>query len=192
MGIRAYLSRIYQNLCPTTLITNITANKTKNILYIKEIIVWYTKQSLEGQTMRRTPIEYLREIYRSYEEGLPIVGPTHLSKAMNVNKATAYEALNNLAKMGWGTYVKGKGFVLNERGIEVARIALRKHRLLECYLADTLEISLGDICDEVSIIDTHVGDAVILALEERYGEEKKCPCGNEIPKNRKEGKSHEQ
>lgn len=137
--------------------------------------------------MRRTPLEYLRVIYRNYEEGLPIVGPTHISKTMGVNKATAYEALNNLAKLGWGTYIKGKGFVLNEKGIEVAKLALRKHRLLECYLADTLEMSFEDVCDEVSIFDSHVGEAVILALEERYGAKKLCPCGNEIPKQEKEG-----
>jgi DtxR family Mn-dependent transcriptional regulator len=137
--------------------------------------------------MRRKPLEYLREIYRIYEEGLPIVGPTHISRIMGVNKATAYEALNNLVKIGWGTYIKGKGFLLNEEGIQVAKLALRKHRLLECYLADTLGMSFEDICDEVSIFDSHVGDAVISALEERYGTERLCPCGNEIPKQEKEG-----
>lgn len=137
--------------------------------------------------MRNRQMEYLREIYRVYEDGLPVIGPTHLSRIMGINKATAFEALNNLEKLGYGRYIKGKGLVLTEKGIEVAKMALRKHRLLECYLDDTLGQSLGDICYEVSIFDSHVGDALFLALEKRYGEKKMCPCGNEIPEQKEEG-----
>ncbi len=134
--------------------------------------------------MGHTPEEYIREVYRIHEQGMPLVGPTELAKVMDIGKATAYEALNNLADHGYGTYIKGKGLMLNETGIEEAESAMRRHRLLECYMADTLDLSSKDICSEVSHIDCHIGTVLIEALESKYGKNKICPCGNEIPERR--------
>ena len=102
--------------------------------------------------------KYLKEIYRAYEKGIPIVGPTYMGKTIGVNKATAYQALQKLASTGYGMYLKNKGFVLNENGKKYAKILMRKHRLLECLIVETFGLSPCEACREASNIDALLGE----------------------------------
>ncbi|MEA2055195.1 MAG: metal-dependent transcriptional regulator [Candidatus Thermoplasmatota archaeon] len=128
-----------------------------------------------------TDSKYLKEVYRAYEKGVPLVGPTYLGKVVGVNKATAYQSLQKLARMNYGTYIKNKGFVVNNRGKENARILIRRHRLLECLIVDTLGLSPCEACREAGNIDTFMGKHFDMALERKYSDRHLCPCGNEIP-----------
>ncbi|MBW1933921.1 MAG: hypothetical protein JRI56_13280 [Deltaproteobacteria bacterium] len=46
-----------------------------------------------------TESKYLKEVYRAYENGIPVVGPTYIGTMLGVNKTTAYQALQKLVKM---------------------------------------------------------------------------------------------
>jgi len=124
---------------------------------------------------------YIKEIYRAYEDGIPLVGPTYISKALKVSKSTAQHMLKNLASMGYGRYIEGKGFVLNERGMEVARKMIRKHRIIECFFASNFAMAAPRACEEAGRIDAFIGDEVVEMMNEHFHYEK-CPCGKEIPK----------
>ncbi|RLF63648.1 MAG: metal-dependent transcriptional regulator [Thermoplasmata archaeon] len=125
--------------------------------------------------------KYLKEIYRAYEKGIPVVGPTYIGNAIGVNKATAYQALQKLASMDYGTYIKNKGFVLNERGKEDGKRLMRRHRLLECMIVETFGLPPHEACMEAGNIDAFVGEKLNIVLEKKYDGRKTCPCGNEIP-----------
>jgi len=125
--------------------------------------------------------KYLKEIYRAYEKGIPVVGPTYIGKVIGVNKATAYQALQKLASMDYGIYLKNKGFVLNDKGKKDAKILMRKHRLLECMIVETFGLSPCEACKEASNIDALMGEKLSVALEKKYDGRRICPCGNEIP-----------
>ncbi|MCD6447601.1 MAG: metal-dependent transcriptional regulator [Thermoplasmata archaeon] len=124
---------------------------------------------------------YMKEIYRAHENGMPVVGPTYLARAIGVSKSTAHHMLKNMERMGYGRYIERKGFVLNERGMEEARKIMRKHRLLESFLATIFSLSPEKACMEADKIDAYAGDELIEMIEEKYNYEC-CPCGNEIPK----------
>lgn len=124
---------------------------------------------------------YLKEIYRAYEEGIPLVGPTQISKALNVSKSTAHHMLKNMASMGYGIYMERKGFMLNEKGMEMARRIMRKHRIIESFLVSTFSMSACQACEEADRIDGCIGDDVVKMMEKRFNYTK-CPCGKEIPK----------
>lgn len=123
---------------------------------------------------------YVMEVYRAYEKGLPIVGPTYISKALNVSKSSACQALKNLAKKGYGKYIERKGFVLNSRGIEEAKKIIKKHRLLECFLAEIFSLDATQACIEASKIDVFASEKLIELIEEKFNYSY-CPCGNKIP-----------
>lgn len=128
-----------------------------------------------------TESKYLKEAYRAYENGIPVVGPTYIGAATGVNKATAYQALQKLVKMNYGIYLKNKGFIIGERGRDMARKLIRRHRLLECLIVDSLGLSPKDACREADSMDIFMGADINTALEKKYESRRLCPCGNEIP-----------
>jgi len=128
-----------------------------------------------------TESKYLKEVYRAYENGIPVVGPTYIGTMLGVNKTTAYQALQKLVKMDYGTYLKNKGFILGERGRDTAKRLIRHHRLLECLIVDSLGLSPKEACREADSMDIFMGEGISTALEKKYESRRLCPCGNEIP-----------
>ncbi len=125
--------------------------------------------------------KYLKEAYRAYEKGIPVVGPTYIGKTIGVNKTTAYQALQKLVKRNYGIYLKNKGFVIGEQGRKIAKKLMRRHRLIECLIVDTFGLSPCEACREAGNIDAFVGEKMSAALEKKYDGRRLCPCGNEIP-----------
>ncbi len=125
--------------------------------------------------------KYMIEIYRAYENGLPIVGPTYLAKSLQISKSSAQQALKNLAEKGYGEYIERKGFLINERGLEEAKKTVKKHRLLESFLADIFSLDAASACNEASKIDSYASENLINLIEKKFGYEH-CPCGHKIPK----------
>jgi DtxR family Mn-dependent transcriptional regulator len=125
----------------------------------------------------------LRVVYMEMIEGNKVVGPSQLLKKLGIPKSTAQKILLKVAELGYGTYISGKGFIMNEKGIIEAERILRKHRLLEC-LMEEVGVREEKICSEARKIDLFAGDELIAALERRYGRREYCPCGNRIPPQR--------
>lgn len=122
----------------------------------------------------------IRTLYKAWEKGIYVVGPTYLAREYRIPKSTAQKILFDLEKSGYGSYVKKKGFVLNEKGINAGKKVTRKHRLLECLL-DEMGLSRDVICEEASRIDHVIGENFEKILEKKYGGRERCPCGNVIP-----------
>ena len=120
----------------------------------------------------------LRMMYCAVEEGVKIIGPSYIAENLHISKSTAQKMLIRLSKLGLGDYVPKKGFIFNEKGLKVAEKALRKHRLIECMLA---ELGVNDVCREAEKIESSIGEELLKVLENRYGNRKFCPCGNKIP-----------
>lgn len=123
---------------------------------------------------------YMKEIYRAYENGMPVVGPTYISKVLGIKKSTAHHMLKNLAEMGYGKYIDRKGFFINSKGIEEGEKIIKKHRLIECFLAETFLLDKEKACMEAGKIDEYFGEELIKFIEEKFKYEN-CPCGNRIP-----------
>ena len=88
---------------------------------------------------------YLRVIYKAFLKGMDVVGPSYVAKELGISKVTAYEALLKLAEMNYGVYIQKRGFMLNSAGIKAGKNLTRRHRLIECLLAE-LEMDPDRIC----------------------------------------------
>lgn len=119
---------------------------------------------------------YLRVIYKAYRKGLSVVGPSYVANELRISKVTAYEALLKLVEMDYGVYIPKKGFMLNSKGIKAGKEVTRRHRLIECFLAE-LDMDSKNICEEATRIECFVSDSLIKALERKYGNKETCPCG---------------
>ncbi len=122
----------------------------------------------------------LRTIYSAVEEGIAVVGPSYVSLCLGIPKSSAQSKLIKLAEDGLGTYIPGKGLLFNEKGINEAKKAVKKHRLLEWLMVE-LGMEASSACKEAAKIENHAGEELVRLLEKKYGPRKVCPCGNRIP-----------
>ncbi|MDK2794846.1 MAG: DtxR family transcriptional regulator, Mn-dependent transcriptional regulator [Archaeoglobaceae archaeon] len=122
----------------------------------------------------------IRTLFKAYEKGNYVVGPSHLSKELDIPKSTAQKILIQLSELGYGFYVERKGFIFSEKGLREGKRILRRHRLLECLLED-LGMDKSEICEEASKIDLAFGSGLERLIEEKYGKKERCPCGKPIP-----------
>ncbi len=120
----------------------------------------------------------LRTIYKAFSEGIKVIGPSYIALNLKCSKSTAQKMLLSLSEMGFGEYTPKKGFLPNEIGVEKAREATRKHRLIECMLKD---FGVNNFCFEAEKIECEIGEEFMRVIEEKYGDKEVCPCGKLIP-----------
>ncbi|MEM0150598.1 MAG: metal-dependent transcriptional regulator, partial [Thermoplasmata archaeon] len=72
-------------------------------------------------------------IYRLEEKGVKATTVT-LSEALKISPSTVTEMLQKLAEKGYLEYVSYKGVTLTEKGREIGRKILERHRLVEEFL----------------------------------------------------------
>lgn len=120
----------------------------------------------------------LRTVYTAIENEILVIGPSFIARSLHISKSTAQKLLFELSERGYGIYVPKKGLVLNDTGKKEAVKAMRNHRLIECMLDD---IGVRNVCNEAERIEMVAGEELISALEEKYGNRERCPCGKRIP-----------
>ena len=94
-----------------------------------------------------TAQDYLREIYNLQAES-ERVSTTALARRMRVSPPSASAMVKKLAALGLAEHALYRGVRLSEAGERIALEVLRHHRLLELYLAQTLEIGIDEVHSE--------------------------------------------
>ncbi|MCS7119495.1 MAG: metal-dependent transcriptional regulator [Archaeoglobaceae archaeon] len=122
----------------------------------------------------------IKTLFIAWENGNYVVGPSDLSKKLDIPKSTAYKILIKMSKLGYGVYLERKGFLLTDKGLKEGKKLIRRHRLLECLLED-LGVRKELICIEASKIDLDIGEEFEKFIEKKYGQKVTCPCGKPIP-----------
>src|SRR5438105_3873554 len=124
--------------------------------------------------------DYLAAIYDLAGSGKPVIG-ARLAKHMNISAPAVTEAMHRMVR---GNYVKmgrGKELTLTSRGLQVAEVMARRHRLLERWLTDILGLNWTDAHEEAHRLEHAISPRVELRLAELLGMPSTCPHGNPIP-----------
>ena len=124
--------------------------------------------------------DYLAAIYDLAGSGQPVIG-ARLAKHMSISAPAVTEAIQRMVR---GNYVKvgrGKELTLTARGLEVAEVMARSHRLLERWLTDILGLNWTDAHEEAHRLEHAISPRVELRLAELLGMPSTCPHGNPIP-----------
>jgi DtxR family Mn-dependent transcriptional regulator len=123
--------------------------------------------------------EYLQSIFWLEEAGLPITG-ANMARAMQLSAPTVHEMIGRLERDGYVTRSDDKSLHFTEEGREHARAIVRRHRLIERFLTDVLEIPWDEVHEEAERLE----HAMSPVLEERMlaaiGDAKTCPHGHPI------------
>jgi DtxR family transcriptional regulator, Mn-dependent transcriptional regulator len=124
--------------------------------------------------------DYLREIYKLQTDGDRVKTST-LARRMGVAAPSATAMVKKLAALGLADHQLYRGVRLTSSGERIALEVIRHHRLLELYLAETLELSLDAVHAEADRLEHALSEALEMRLDEALGSPTLDPHGDPIP-----------
>ena len=123
--------------------------------------------------------EYLQVLFWLHEAGLPMTG-ANVARAMRLSAPTVHEMVGRLERDGYIQRAADKSISFTDSGREHAEGVVRRHRLIERFLTDVLNIPWDEVHEEAERLE----HAMSPVLEERMlaaiGDAKTCPHGHPI------------
>ena len=126
---------------------------------------------------------YVKTIYQLVLEndGQP-AATGQVADALDVSPGTVTSMLKTLSASGLAAYRPYEGVVLSESGEALALRVLRRHRLIELFLQNTLELTWDEVHDEAENMEHAVSDLLIDRIDDYLGHPETDPHGDPIPK----------
>ncbi len=123
--------------------------------------------------------EYLQILFWLHEVGLPMTG-ANVARAMQLSPPTVHEMIRRLERDDFITRASDKTISFTPSGLEQAEEIVRRHRLIERFLTDVLNVPWDEVHEEAERLE----HAMSPVLEERMlaaiGDAKTCPHGHPI------------
>lgn len=125
---------------------------------------------------------YVKAIYLlSQETDAEAVGTGQIATALGVLPGTVTSMLKTLDESRLATYTPYEGVRLTPAGRALALRVLRRHRLIEQFLAHTLKMSWDEVHEEAEHMEHAVSDALVDRIDEYLGYPATDPHGDPIP-----------
>lgn len=125
--------------------------------------------------------DYLKAIYRLQTETGGPVTTNALGDWLGVTAGSVSGMLKKLNDLGLITYVPYHGVRLNEVGWQAALGVVRRHRLLETFLAQILGLSWDKVHDEAEALEHALSPGLCEVIAARLGDPRTDPHGDPIP-----------
>lgn len=110
---------------------------------------------------------YLKAIYGLALDISETVSASDLSKELNVSNSAITEMANKLSKQGYIQYEKYKGIRILEKGRKLAIDVIRKHRIWEIFLIDTLGYNWDEVHIEAEKLE-HCSSTLLIDRIDKY------------------------
>jgi DtxR family transcriptional regulator, Mn-dependent transcriptional regulator len=123
--------------------------------------------------------EYLQTIFWLQEAGLPMTG-ANVARAMQLSAPTVHEMIGRLERDGYVARGSDKALSFTETGREHAEVIVRRHRLIERFLTDILEIPWDEVHEEAERLEHWMSPQVEAKMLAAIGDAKTCPHGHPI------------
>jgi DtxR family Mn-dependent transcriptional regulator len=128
----------------------------------------------------QTAARYLEAMYYLRQEGEE-VRPGRLADWLRVSPPTVTVAVQRLIRDGLVKARVDRTLNLTAAGEKAAAAAVRRHRVVECWLTEELGLDWVTADAEAERVAYTLSDVVLERLYERLGEPTTCPHGNDIP-----------
>src|SRR5919198_5947633 len=125
--------------------------------------------------------DYAKAIYALQMHGGRAVTTTALAERLHVTPASASNMAKKLDALGLVEHVPYKGVRLTQAGRRVALEVLRHHRLLELYLAETLDVPWDRVHDEAEVLEHVLSEELEELIAAKLGNPTVDPHGDPIP-----------
>ena len=125
--------------------------------------------------------DYAKAIFALQDRGDGTVATTALADRLGVTPASASGMVRKLDEQGLVTHVRYRGVRLTAAGTKVALEVLRHHRLLELYLAETLDVPWDRVHDEAEVLEHVLSEDLEALIAAKLGDPTHDPHGDPIP-----------
>jgi DtxR family Mn-dependent transcriptional regulator len=126
---------------------------------------------------------YVKTVYQTcVRQGNSPAGTGQIAAALGVSPGTVTSMLKTLSESGLAEYTPYEGVRLTESGRNLALRVLRRHRLIELFLAQTLELSWDEVHEEAENMEHAVSDHLIDRIEKFLDYPTTDPHGDPIPR----------
>ncbi|WP_436326827.1 metal-dependent transcriptional regulator [Brevibacterium sp. FAM 27836] len=125
--------------------------------------------------------DYLKAIWSAQEWGGDPMTATELANRFGTTKANVTEVLKRLDELDLITRVPYRPPVLTERGRTIALSMVRRHRLIETFLVESLGYGWDEVHDEAEILEHAASDRLIDRIDAFLGHPTSDPHGDPIP-----------
>ncbi len=130
-----------------------------------------------------TPVaqDYLKVIWSATEWGDSPITSTGLAKRFHTTAANVSVTLRRLEGQGLVRYQPYHPATLTELGHRLAVAMVRRHRLLETFLASELGYAWDEVHDEAERLEHAVSEELLERIDRRLGHPRVDPHGDPIP-----------
>jgi DtxR family transcriptional regulator, Mn-dependent transcriptional regulator len=132
------------------------------------------------ESLSATVEEYLETIYNMAMENELVIG-ARLAEKFRVSPPTVTEMLKRLVRAGYVEMDNKRQVTLTEAGSAAAEAVLRRHRLTERFLVDTLGMQWHQVHEEACRLEHFISGAVESRVITTLHNPTTCPHGNPIP-----------
>src|SRR3954452_3798470 len=126
---------------------------------------------------------YAKAIYQlaqAADDGAVATG--QISAALGVLPGTVTSMLKTLDESNLATYTPYEGVRLTQSGRGLALRVLRRHRLIEQFLSQTLNLTWDEVHEEAEHMEHAVSDSLVDRIDAYLGHPTTDPHGDPIPK----------
>ncbi|MBI3973562.1 MAG: metal-dependent transcriptional regulator [Chloroflexi bacterium] len=126
---------------------------------------------------------YLQAIYALAAERKAVIG-ARLAQHLRVSPPSVTQRLQRLEREGFvrlADHGGRKEVLLTQAGRAIGEAATRKHRLIECWLQQALDLSFTEAHQAAERLEPGFTPALLDRLSEALGRPETCPHGNPIP-----------
>lgn len=124
--------------------------------------------------------DYLKAIH-ALEGADRLVSSAKIADRLNVRAPSVTGMLKRLAEAGWIDYQPGTGARLTRAGVAEARRVIRRHRLVELFLARVLGLDWSEVDAEAEALEHAISPRLEQAIAAHLGEPLEDPHGHPIP-----------
>ena len=124
--------------------------------------------------------DYLKAIY-AIGRGTGAAATNDIAQRLNLAPASVSGMVRRLAEQGLLAYERYHGVKLTEAGRRAALRTLRRHRVIEAYLAEALEYPWDRVHEEAERLEHAASDELVDRMAATIGEPEVDPHGAPIP-----------
>ncbi|MFP9100363.1 metal-dependent transcriptional regulator [Flavobacterium sp. RHBU_24] len=131
--------------------------------------------------MTHSEENYLKIIYHLSQQSNKGISTNAIAGVMESKPSSVTDMVQKLADKGLADYKKYQGVSLTPEGMHAALMIVRKHRLWEVFLVDTLGFSWDEVHDVAEQLEHIKSDKLMDKLDDFLGFPTEDPHGDPIP-----------
>jgi DtxR family transcriptional regulator, Mn-dependent transcriptional regulator len=131
----------------------------------------------------RTPAveDYCKAIFTLESRAGEPVSTNALAERLEITPGSVSAMLKKLGELGFITHLPYRGVRLTDEGCRVALEVIRHHRLLELFLAETLEMPWDRVHAEAEVLEHVISEELEGLIAAKLGDPTLDPHGDPIP-----------